>query len=124
MITTVESRLQELINLVDGVVSDGSEDVEDGLDYSEISYWILFGFIIFIAILSLILIIILVMMCSKNKCMNCKTTARVILVFLGLFAIILCILSLLILIGNVMISGFCGYLGEINKGNVAALYEF
>ena len=124
MIKEVNVNLQTLIDEVESVAEPGTDNVDTYVDYVLWGYWCVFGFGILLMFLSVVVLVVMCNMCSKDKCWDCLKCGRVLLVFIGFFILMFSIIVFILLIGSASISGFCGFVAEINKGNKEILNEF
>ncbi len=113
-----------MITEIEDIADPGTDNVDERVDYVLTGYWLLVGFIFFTVVFIIITLMILCSICRNNSSLDRIKWGRVILVILGLFMLILGVIVFLILVGSAVMSGFCGFIGKINKGEVSVLYEF
>ena len=113
-LTKINTRIQEVVDKIEKVVGPGSDHIETGMDYSEVGYWVLFGFSILLIILLFIILMMTCLMCSKNKCIEKVKLGRFLLILTGFFMLVFSALVFIILAGSTIMSGFCGFVGKLN----------
>lgn len=124
MLNIVDSSLANLIEEIENVTKPGTDNIDTYIDYVLAGYWCVFAFAIVLILLSLIVLCMMCNMCKNNKCWNNLKCARVLLVFIGFFILMFGIIVFILLVGSATVSGFCGFVGQINSGDKDVLDDF
>ena len=117
-------KIQEVIDSIESVLDEGTDNFDEGVEYARYGYWFIFGISIIIILLMGWLLIILCCMCQRNKCWDQKTCAKILLGIVGFLIIIFAVLVFIIMVGSATMSGVCGFVGKLNKDQAEVLYEF
>lgn len=124
-ITEFNGILTEFIDRIENLIEKLAEDVDDGMEYARTSYWVLFGFACLLILLLFVLMLLACCHCQNStSCASKRTCGRVFLVIIGFLSFVFCLLSFLILVGSVIMSGVCGFVREINQDQLHELYKF
>jgi len=122
-LATADTKLSTIITELNNMFDPLIEHVNKAMDYSVIGYWVLFGLGCAAIVLAFIILTVLCCVCTWQRCHKGLVPARILLVILGIVACGLAVITFIIMVGSVSNSSFCGFIGEINRGNFDVFKE-
>jgi hypothetical protein len=120
-LSSFSNRLDALVKQLDSASDKYKSSFKIASDYNRVGYGFMIAFGLLTCILMTVLFIILCLNCSKDKCLNCKTCARVIFILIAIFLFIYFILIFIMMVGSVSVSGMCGLVRKFEQDPKTAL---
>ena len=117
------TKLTSLISELNGIFEPMADNADTAIDYASIGYWVLFGLCCAAFLLGFIIVTVLCCISTWQRCAKGLVVSRVFLVLLGIITICTAVATFIIMIGSVSGSSFCGFIGEINRGNFNVFNE-